>query len=71
MFWFARTALDRVPAAQEQVEYMAFPRLAALAEVTWSSKRRKTYPEFLERLTHHLGRLTILDVNYRRLDPGN
>lgn len=57
--------------SSKQVEYMAFPRLAALAEVTWSSKEKKNYPEFLERLTHHLGRLTILDVNYRRLDSGN
>jgi hexosaminidase len=55
----------------KQVEYMAFPRLAALAEVTWSSKEKKNYPEFLDRLTHHLARLTILDVNYRRLDSGN
>ena len=55
----------------KQVEYMAFPRLAALAEVTWSSKEGRTFSEFLERLNHHLERLAILDVNYRRLDPGN
>jgi len=55
----------------KQVEYMAFPRLAALAEVTWTSKEKKNYPEFLERLTRHFERLTILDVNYRQLDPGN
>ena len=56
--------------SSKQVEYMAFPRLAALAEVTWASKG-KNYPEFLERLTRHLQRLAILDVNYRRLDSGN
>jgi len=55
----------------KQVEYMAFPRLAALAEVTWSPKEKKNHPEFLERLTHHLARLTILDVNYHRLDSEN
>lgn len=52
----------------KQVEYMAFPRLAALAEVTWSLKEDRNYQEFLERLTRHLKRLAILDVNYRRLD---
>ncbi|MGH7220984.1 MAG: beta-N-acetylhexosaminidase, partial [Nitrospiraceae bacterium] len=35
----------------KRVEYMAFPRLAALAEVTWTSKEKKNYAEFLERLT--------------------
>jgi hexosaminidase len=57
--------------SSKQVEYMAFPRLAALAEVTWSLKEERNFPEFLERLTHHLERLAILDVNYRRLDSGN
>jgi hexosaminidase len=57
--------------SSKQVEYMAFPRLTALAEVTWTSKEKKNYPEFLKRLTGHLQRLAILDVNYRRLDSGN
>jgi hexosaminidase len=52
----------------KQVEYMAFPRLAALAEVAWISKEKRSYPEFLERLSRHLERLTVLDVHYRRLD---
>lgn len=50
-------------------EYMAFPRLCALAEVAWSSRDRKSYPDFLRRLSEHLKRLDVLDVNYRRLDP--
>lgn len=57
--------------SSKQVEYMAFPRLTALAEVTWSSKEERNFPEFLERLNHHLKRLAILDVNYRRLDSVN
>ena len=54
----------------KQVEYMGWPRLAALAEVTWAPKGEKNYTEFLDRLTTHLQRLTILDVNYRPLDQG-
>jgi hexosaminidase len=48
-----------------QVEYMAFPRLCALAEVVWTSPTGKDYDEFLSRLAFHLGRLDVLDVNYR------
>ena len=50
-----------------QVEYMAFPRLAALAEVLWTPRDQKDYPDFLARLAPHLRRLAILDVNYRPL----
>jgi hexosaminidase len=49
----------------EQVEYMAFPRLTALAEVGWSSLPRPDYASFLERLPAHLKRLDVLGINYR------
>jgi hexosaminidase len=51
-----------------QVEYMAFPRLSALAEVVWTPPARKDYPDFVARLARHLTRLNALDVNFRRLD---
>ncbi|HZM81681.1 MAG TPA: beta-N-acetylhexosaminidase [Candidatus Limnocylindrales bacterium] len=47
------------------VEYRAFPRLAALAEVGWSSKR--DYRQFDARLRRHLPTLDALKVNYRPL----
>lgn len=53
----------------KQVEYMAFPRLAALAEVVWTPRERKDYADFSARLATHLRRLAILDVNYRPLRP--
>lgn len=53
----------------KQVEYMAFPRAAALAEVLWSPPERRDYQEFLSRLREHLKRLDRLEVNYRKLDP--
>jgi hexosaminidase len=52
----------------KQVEYMAFPRLAALAEVAWTPAEIKDYPNFLARLSPHLLRLDALDVNYRPTD---
>ena len=45
---------------------MAFPRLAALAESVWTPAKRKDYAGFRERLSTHLQRLDILDVNYRK-----
>jgi hexosaminidase len=48
-----------------KVEYMAFPRLIALAEVAWTPRERKDYADFTARLDTHLKRLAILDVNYR------
>ena len=53
----------------KHVEYMAFPRLTALAEVVWTPKARKEYAGYLLRLRRHLERLRVLDVNFRPLDP--
>jgi hexosaminidase len=50
----------------KQVEYMAHPRMSALAEALWTPKARKDYADFRVRLTTHLRRLDALDVNYRR-----
>ncbi len=47
------------------VEYMAFPRMSALAEVAWTPGERRQLPDFLARLAVHLQRLGILDVNFR------
>jgi len=53
----------------KQVEYMAFPRLTAIAEVLWTKPERKDYRDFLTRLSVHLERLSALDVAYRPLGP--
>jgi len=50
-----------------RVDYAAFPRLAAFAEVVWSAQTRD-YEEFEARLVrHHLPRLDALGVEYRPL----
>ncbi len=46
----------------ELVEWRAFPRLCALAEIGWG---KATYPDFTERLPSHLELLRKLGVNYR------
>jgi len=49
----------------EHLEYMAFPRACALAEVAWTPQAQRDYDDFLERLKIHLARLDKIGVNYR------
>ncbi|RJL30881.1 beta-N-acetylhexosaminidase [Bailinhaonella thermotolerans] len=53
--------------APERVEYMAFPRLCAFAEVAWGTAG--DYGEFLARLGPHLDRLRAQGVNAGPLIP--
>ena len=53
----------------KKVEYMAFPRLTALAEAVWTSTARKDFADYRLRLDTHLGRLSAMDVNYRKPEP--
>jgi len=50
------------------LEYMAYPRASALAEVGWSPKTAKNYEDFLARLGCHLRRFDIAGINYRKPD---
>lgn len=50
--------------SSRQVEYMAFPRLCALAEVFWSPAKRGDFADFKHRLKIHRDRLDRLDVSY-------
>jgi len=52
----------------EHLEYMAFPRACALAEVAWTPQEQRNYDDFLERLKTDLVRLDALGVNYRPLN---
>jgi hexosaminidase len=46
----------------KQLEYMTFPRAAALAEVVWTPPERKDFADFTKRLDIHAQRLKMLDV---------
>lgn len=52
-------------ATPAQLEYMAFPRAAALAEVTWSAKEGRSFDDFRARMQPHEARLKTLGVHYR------
>jgi hexosaminidase len=49
-----------------QLEYMAFPRLGALAEVGWSPRGAHDFEDFHRRSLAFGQRLTLAGVNYRR-----
>jgi hexosaminidase len=50
------------------VDYMAFPRLCAFAEVAWGKAvEHSSIDDFKVRLEEHLLRLDALGVNYRPL----
>lgn len=47
----------------EQVEYMAVPRMLALAEVLWTPKAKRNEADFIQRLEKEFPRLEELKVN--------
>ena len=53
----------------EKVEYMAFPRMLALAEINWSPVARKDFSDFKRRLAKHYRLLDGEHVNYRIPPP--
>jgi hypothetical protein len=52
---------------QKEMEYMAYPRLCALAEAVWTPKSSKNLQDFLRRMKPEAERLRILDVHFRPL----
>ncbi|MEZ5291440.1 MAG: beta-N-acetylhexosaminidase [Vicinamibacterales bacterium] len=50
----------------DEAEHLAFPRLAALAEVGWSDAARRGWEEFRLRLAAQGPRLAALGVNFHR-----
>ena len=52
---------------EQHLEYMAFPRACALAEVGWC-EQRDDFAAFHDRLAQHLARLDAYGVNYRPLE---
>jgi len=48
------------------VELMAFPRLAAIAEVGWSAQSERDWDDFRGRLAAHEPTLRALGVNFHR-----
>jgi hexosaminidase len=50
----------------EHLEFMTFPRLLAMSEVTWSQKENRDYESFKTRMQSHYRMMQRLNVNYCR-----
>jgi hexosaminidase len=50
----------------EQAEYMVLPRIAALAEVVWSPKESRSWPDFSGRLEHQMKRYRAAGYVYAK-----
>ncbi len=48
----------------DHVEYMAYPRATALAEVGWTNQENKNWDDFTFRLEKHFKRFDLIGVNY-------
>ncbi|MCF8262839.1 MAG: family 20 glycosylhydrolase, partial [Melioribacteraceae bacterium] len=48
----------------KHVEYMVFPRIAAMSEVVWSKAENKSYSRFVDKLGIQFKRYSSMDVNY-------
>lgn len=53
-------------AEMSDIEFMAFPRLAGVAEIGWSPAAARSWPSYRERLGAHGARWTALGVNFYR-----
>ena len=56
-------------APQKRIDHQVFPRLCALAEVTWSPKEARNWPDFSRRMDTHYLRLDTLGVKYYIAHP--
>lgn len=50
------------------VEYMVYPRAAALSEVVWSPKESRNYESFMERMQSMIKRYYAYGINFSRIE---
>lgn len=50
----------------DQVEYMAIPRMAALAEVVWSAPENRDWRDFLNRMEYQFKRYKKMGINFAK-----
>ena len=55
--------------SEQYVEYLAFPRMMAVAEVGWTKSALRNYTDFSRRSASHYARLDAMGGNYRVPEP--
>ena len=58
--------MDRVLYKPEDVDYLVFPRLAALAEVAWTQPEKKDWTSFLKGMDSFNEHLSAKGIVYAR-----
>jgi hexosaminidase len=53
-------------ASPSYLDYMAYPRACALAEVAWTAKAQRNWDNFRSKMVVHLARLDAMKVNYAK-----
>lgn len=56
-------------ASEAYVDYLSLPRMAALAEVTWSAQATRNYPDFSQRMKQHYLRYQQAGYQFRMPTP--
>ena len=49
---------------REELEYMVFPRLTAIAEIGWTPKNQRSWESYKTRLKKHTERWDLMNINY-------
>jgi len=55
---------------EERIEYMLFPRIAALSESVWTVSSQKDYTDFMKRMDTQRKRYDALKVDYAKSSWG-
>jgi hexosaminidase len=67
--FFSEAYASRNPESPDYLHYQTFPRLVALAEISWVNSDERDESLFYDRLINHYDRLDAMGVAYRLMPP--
>lgn len=67
--FFSEAYASRNPERPDYLHYQTFPRIVALAEISWTSSDERNEAEFYKRMIKHYARLDAMGVAYRLAPP--
>jgi hexosaminidase len=67
--FFSEAYASRNPERPDYLHYQTFPRIVALAEISWISSDERNENEFYKRMIKHYARLDAMGVAYRLAPP--
>jgi hexosaminidase len=50
----------------DEIEYMVFPRLTAIAEIAWTPSAARSWDEYKNRLARHGSRMKAMGIDFYR-----